>query len=230
MRLAALFSGGKDSTFAIYKAKQMGHEVACLITLLPQSQESTLLHHPNMKWTRLQSKSMGIPQIVGPISSINISDEIHMINEMLIKAISDYKIEGLLHGGIQSNFQKTHFEKSATALNLKIVSPLWNLDPVSYMNELLDEKFEFMIVSVSADGLDDSWLGKKIEKNDLNTLVALSSRFGFNINFEGGEAETFVTDCPLFEYSIDVLKYEKIWDGYRGRFEIVEAELKNHAI
>jgi len=27
MKLAVLFSGGKDSTYSIYKVKQMGHDV-----------------------------------------------------------------------------------------------------------------------------------------------------------------------------------------------------------
>lgn len=229
MRLAALFSGGKDSTFAIHKARELGHDVVCLITFFPKSQESTLLHHPNMKWTGLQSKTMNIPQLVGIIQSDDTTEEDKMINELLITAISDYDIEGVLHGGIQSNFQKKHFEKSATDLNLQVISPLWGIDPFNYMNELLIEKFKFMVVSVSADGLDDFWLGKIIERNDLLSLQTLSKKFGFNMNFEGGEAETFVVDCPLFKQSISILKSQKIWDGYRGRFEIVEAELKNNA-
>jgi len=64
--------------------------------------------------------------------------------------------------------------------------------------------------------------------NDLNKLQDLSIKYGFNINFEGGEAETFVIDCPLFTSPISIKKSKKIWDGYRGRFEILEAELKNN--
>jgi len=30
LKLAALFSGGKDSTFAIYQAKKEGHDVVCV--------------------------------------------------------------------------------------------------------------------------------------------------------------------------------------------------------
>ena len=47
MRLAAFFSGGKDSTFAIYSAKKHGHTVEVLLTLFPKSDESHLLHYPN---------------------------------------------------------------------------------------------------------------------------------------------------------------------------------------
>ena len=43
MKLAALYSGGKDSTFAIYRAKEMGHEVACLVTMHPVADDSPLI-------------------------------------------------------------------------------------------------------------------------------------------------------------------------------------------
>ncbi|KKL70694.1 hypothetical protein LCGC14_2102370, partial [marine sediment metagenome] len=56
-----------------------------------------------------------------------------------------------------------------------------------------------------------------------------SKKYGFNLSFEGGEAETFVTDCPLFSYPIKIVKSKKIWDGYRGRFEILDAELDYRA-
>jgi len=60
-------------------------------------------------------------------------------------------------------------------------------------------------------------------------LKSLSEKFGFNLNFEGGEAETFVVNCPLFTNSIKINQFEKTWDGYRGRFQIVDAELNYNA-
>jgi diphthamide synthase (EF-2-diphthine--ammonia ligase) len=68
-------------------------------------------------------------------------------------------------------------------------------------------------------------LGRKIGKEEIKELQNLSEKFGFNLNFEGGEAETFVLNCPLFSHSIEILKEEKSWDGYRGRFEILDARL-----
>ena len=54
MNLAAFFSGGKDSTFAIYDAKKCGHKIAVLFTIEPKSDESHLLHHPNISYTKLK--------------------------------------------------------------------------------------------------------------------------------------------------------------------------------
>ena len=85
------------------------------------------------------------------------------------------------------------------------------------------------MTTVSSDGLDDSWLGKIISKDDVVSLKYLSEKFGFNLNFEGGEAETFVIDCPLFTNSIKINQFKKNWDGYRGRFEIVDAGLNCNA-
>jgi ABC transporter with metal-binding/Fe-S-binding domain ATP-binding protein len=229
MKLASLFSGGKDSLYSIFLAKKRGHEVKCLLSVFPKSAESHLLHHPNLKWTSLQSKSMQIPQLTVESNSDETNNELISLEEILIKSIDKYGIEGIVHGGIQSQFQKEKFENLCHKLNLKSVTPLWNIHPLEYMNELISANFKFIISSVSSGGLDDSWLGKIITKNDISILYTLSQKFGFNLNFEGGEAETFVINCPLFLYPIEIIKAEKIWDGYRGRFEIVDARLNYNA-
>ena len=225
MKVASLFSGGKDSTYSIYKAKQEGHQIRCLITILPLSEESMLLHFPNIEFTKLQSKSMGIPQIYIESRSNETETEVNLIEKILAKAKSEHDLEGLVHGGILSEFQKNIFDRVCSKLNLKLISPLWQKEQIEYMKNLIESNFHFIITSVSADGLDEKWLGKEITIQDLEKLDQLSKKYGFNINFEGGEAETIVTDCPLFSHPIMILKSRKIWDGIRGRFEILDAEL-----
>lgn len=229
MKLASLFSGGKDSTFAIHLAQKQGHQVVCLLSVFAKSEESHLLHHPNMQWTKLQSKAMSIPQLTINSDSDQTEDELVVLEKLLQNAKDQFGIEGLVHGGIKSQFQKEKFENLCSKLNLNVVSPLWNTEPEQYMNDLLDSNFEFIMTTVSSDGLDDSWLGKSISKTDIDTLKQLSKKFGFNLNFEGGEAETFVVHCPLFSNSINITKSNKTWDGYRGRFEIVDAGLNYNA-
>jgi len=229
MKLASLFSGGKDSAYAIYVAKKQGHEIKCLLSVFPKSDESHLLHYPNIQWTKLQSESMGIPQLTIISNSDQTEDELILMESLLQTAKEQYQIEGLVHGGIKSKFQKDKFENICSKLNLNVIAPLWGTDPEEYMNQLLDSNFDFILTTVSSDGLDDSWLGKIISKSDIVTLKGLSEKFGFNLNFEGGEAETFVINCPLFSNSIKINQSQKQWDGYRGRFEIVDAELNYNA-
>jgi diphthine-ammonia ligase len=172
---------------------------------------------------------MQIPQLTITSKSDKTDDEINLLEKILIRAIDEYQIDGIVHGGIQSQFQKEKFENLCNKLNLKSITPLWHRDPLEYMNELTSSNFVFVITSVSSGGLDESWLGKIITSNDIANLYDLSQKFGFNLNFEGGEAETFVINCPLFSHAIEILHGEKIWDGYRGRFEIEDARLNYNA-
>jgi ABC transporter with metal-binding/Fe-S-binding domain ATP-binding protein len=229
MKLAALFSGGKDSTYSIYKVKQMGHDVKCLVTIFPKSPNSHLLHYPTIELTKLQSETLKIPQIVSSLDSDELTEEMNALKILLEKAKQDFQIEGLVHGGISSEFQKKCFEKICKENNLKIITPLWKINAREYMNELIDSHFKFIITSVSSDGLDERWLGKIISAHDISELNKLSDRYGFNLNFEGGEAETFVVDCPLYSHPVNINKSKTIWDGYRGRFEIEDAGLNSNA-
>jgi ABC transporter with metal-binding/Fe-S-binding domain ATP-binding protein len=229
MKLAALFSGGKDSTYSIYKVKQMGHDVKCLITVFPKSSNSHLLHFPAIKLTELQSSTLKIPHITSTLDSDELSEELRCIGVLLEKAKRDFKIEALVHGGISSEFQKKCFEKICRQNGLKAIAPLWQINSKEYMNTLIDSKFKFILTSVSSDGLDQTWLGRIISAYDISQLNDLSGKYGFNLNFEGGEAETFVVDCPLYSEPILITKSKIIWDGYRGRFEIEAASLDSNA-
>ena len=229
MNIASLFSGGKDSAFAIYAAQKQGYEISCLLSVFAKSEESHLLHHPNLQWTKLQSESMNIPQCVADSKSDKTDDELLVLENLLQSAKEQFHVEGLAHGGITSKFQKEKFETLCSKLDLIPVAPLWNTEPKQYLNDLLDSNFSFVVTSVTCDGLDDTWLGKTISKSDIDVLKKLSDKFGFNLNFEGGEAETFVIDCPMFSKPIKINRAKKSWDGYRGRFEIVDAGFNYNA-
>ncbi|TLX80865.1 MAG: diphthine--ammonia ligase [Thaumarchaeota archaeon] len=226
MKLAALYSGGKDSTFAIYLAKQEGHEVKCLVTIFPLSEESQFLHYPNISITKLQAKSMKLPHLYGSASSNDTKIEVSELESLLMQAKKEFGIEGIVHGGILSEFQKNYFESVCKKLSLKIISPLWRIDQKEYMKKLIESDFKYIITSVSSEGLDDSWLGREITRNDIDDLEKLAITHGFNLSFEGGEAESLVLNCPLFSMSLKIIKSNKIWDGYRGRFEITDVTLQ----
>ncbi|HEX7141037.1 MAG TPA: diphthine--ammonia ligase [Nitrososphaeraceae archaeon] len=225
MRVACLFSGGKDSTYSLYLAKQWGLSVDCLLTLIPHSVESYLFHSPNIWTTQLQSQALQIPIIMKQINSISIDDECDKLDELINQANKDYKIDGIVHGGISSNFQKNKFNKICERYNLKLISPLWQIDQYDYMNKLLKNNFVIQIISVSSMGLDVNSLGIILNHSTLQDLFKLSRKYGFNISFEGGEAETIVLDCPIFRKRLEILTSKIQWDGQRGIVEISDIVL-----
>ena len=225
MRLGCLFSGGKDSTYAIYESIKHGHEVSCLMTLFPPSNESQLFHFPNICITPLVAKALRIPQLVSSIRETNLQCELESLEGLIRQARIMYHIDGIVHGGISSNFQNSNFNNCCSKYGLGIVSPLWGRPPFKFMKELISNGFKTLVTSVSAMGLDRYWLGKTIGEEELKILVELSARNRFNLNFEGGEAETLVLDSPIHHQKVDVAESEIHWDGQCGIFKITSVKL-----
>lgn len=225
VKLGSLYSGGKDSTYAILRAKEMGHQISCLITMHPAAEDSPLFHYPNTQITEYLAEAMSIPIVRCSISGRSKEDESRALVEAISSAKSSYQIEGIVYGGLSSNFQMRAVEQACSRLNLVPFAPAWGSDPAVYMNTLLDRGFKIMIVGVSAMGLGKELLGSIVDGQALQSLTALSRKYGFNLNFEGGEAETLVVDCPLFEKRLEVRRSTKHWDGQKGIFEIQEAAL-----
>jgi diphthine-ammonia ligase len=225
LRLASLYSGGKDSTFSIFRAKQATHEVACLITMHPVADDSPLFHYPNSWVTGYLADAMQIPLLGFEVSGRSKEDEMKALEEAMVRTKSLYGIEGIVYGDISSNYQKKAFEEICARHGLAPVAPLWNLEPEKYMSELVDRGFRIIVVGVSAMGLGKEWLGSEIDKGAVAKLALLSRKYGFNLTFEGGEAETLVIDCPLFRKKLQIKKANVHWDGQRGMFEILEVAL-----
>ena len=58
MNLAALYSGGKDSTFATYLMEQQGHEIEFLISIIPDNTYSWMFHTPNLNLIPAMAEAM----------------------------------------------------------------------------------------------------------------------------------------------------------------------------
>ena len=63
MKVAVMYSGGKDSTMALNYALEQGWEVEMLISVKPKSTESFLYQYATVEWTKLSSEALGIPVI-----------------------------------------------------------------------------------------------------------------------------------------------------------------------
>jgi diphthine-ammonia ligase len=225
MKLAALFSGGKDSTFAISCAQEMGHCVACLITMHPVADDSALFHYPNSWITEYLADAIQLPLIACRVCGRSKEDEMKALEETILHVKSIYGINGIVHGGISSNYQKQAFEEICAQHRIEALAPLWNLEPERYLNELLMRGFRIIITGVSTMGLESEWLGKELDKEAVAKLISLSKKCKFNLTFEGGEAETLVIDCPLYQKKLQINNAAACWDGQRGIFEIQDVAL-----
>ncbi len=219
MRVAALFSGGKDSTFAVWKASEE-HELVTLVAFEPGNPDSYMFHHPNIGLTALQADAMGIPLILVPTPG-NKEEEVRDMEE----ALRDLPVEGVVAGALASEYQRSRVEKVCRNLGLKTLTPAWHMDPTEYWGELLVNGFRVLVTKVACEGLGKEWLGREVGREALEELKRLSEKHRFHLAFEGGEAETLVLDCPLFKKKLSVESAEVKWEGDSGTFLVRKAIL-----
>ncbi len=226
MRVCALFSGGKDSTFALHWAVLKGFEVVCLVTLEPARQDSWMFHRPAVQLTRLQARALGLPQVYVETSGEK-GKELDDLRRALGKAAESFGVRGVVTGALLSDYQRMNINIVCEELGLKVYSPLWRKDQRRYMRELVEFGFEFIITAIDVYGLSPEFLGRVITRDDVERIISLADRYGFNPAFEGGEAETLVLYAPLFKARLQVSGRVVRTGPYSWRYVIERAHLVN---
>jgi len=233
VRLGALFSSGKDSTFALWLMQKAGYPFECLITIKSQNPDSYMFHTPAVELTDLQAEAIGLPLITQETAGEE-EKELEDLRAALRAAKQRYGIEGVVTGALWSTYQKERIERIAGEEQLRVFSPLWHSNQETELRLVID-MFEVIFTAVSAYGLDSSWLGRRIATADVDRLVALNEQLakygrhaaGLNIAGEGGEFESLVLDGPLFNKRLVIKESEIREDGeHTARLVVKKAVLE----
>lgn len=182
-----------------------------------------MFHHPNVELTEVQADLMEIPLLSE--ETLGEKEEELKDLERLISRVRG-EVEGILSGAIASNYQRSRIERICHKLGLDVIVPMWHINPEKYWEDLLDAGFRIIVSAVSAEGLDESWLGRVMDEVAVKELKEIRRRHTIHLAFEGGEAETSVLNCPLFRKEIKVVEAEKNWDGQRGTYNIKKWALR----
>jgi len=224
MKLALLFSGGKDSCLAMHYAMQE-HEIICLISIVSENKESYMFHVPNIELTSVQAKAMQLP-LIQQITKGEKEKELIDLKKAILEAKEKYNIQGIVTGAIRSAYQASRIQKICNELNLKCLNPLWLKPQTEVLQEVVDNKFEVIISGVFAYPFDKSFLGKKIDKEMIAKLQEFNKKYKINEAGEGGEIETTVLDAPFFKKKIIIKDATIAFENYAGTYEIKEWELE----
>ena len=206
MKVAVLFSGGKDSVFAAFACASQGYEVS-LLTIEP-AEYSTMFHHPNIEWCAAQAEAMGMPFTMVEADGENEEDELSAIKE----GLRQMRADAVATGAIESEYQKQRIDKIAHELGIKSFSPIWRTG-----DSLLSEQCAYLdtyVVAVSAEGLGEADLGARFDEKFVSRLRKMKP--SVSPHLEGGEGETFVSNAPFFVKALKIREMEKEWDGSRG--------------
>ncbi|MDS0258051.1 diphthine--ammonia ligase [Haloarcula sp. S1CR25-12] len=230
----SLFSGGKDSSWALYRALVNDYPVERLVTVHPEG-DSYMYHVPATRLASLAAESIGIPLVEVEPDDFGADDvpdsgeqgdaELEPLEAALRELDAEVGVAGVTAGAVESEYQTSRIEAMAERLEANLFAPLWQEDPRDLADAMLDAGFEIRIIRVAAYGLDESWLGRTLDADALDELEELNEEYGVHILGEGGEFETLVTDGPHMDRRIE-LDYSTEWDGTRGTLVVEDAWLE----
>jgi ABC transporter with metal-binding/Fe-S-binding domain ATP-binding protein len=220
MKVAALFSGGKDSSYALFTARHYAWEVTRLVTVFSESTESYMYHVPAVGLTRLAAQSIGIP-LLEVVTPPEPEKELIPLRD----ALAGLGVDGIVSGALASEYQRRRLDQICADIGIKSFAPLWHKDPGELLGEMVGEGFEIMIVGCAADGLDERWLGRILDEKALKELDLLHDKYGIHVAGEGGEYESMVLYGPHMKKRIRV-DFEKDWRVYSGKIIVKRAWLE----
>ena len=221
MRLAALYSGGKDSTFALYLAEQMGHDVPYLLNVRPKD-GSWLFHVPNQNMVDLLAESMG-KELKIVTTEGSEDDDMKSLRRLL----QGLDVDGIVTGAVWSDYQWERINAVCGDLGLIVLSPLWRKDQDMLLNELIDSGISAMIIGTYADGLSEKWLGRMLDRDAAEELRRIREKHGISVIGEGGEYESLTIDSPLQKSPLIIDSFDKEWKNMSGTMTITGAHLRS---
>jgi uncharacterized protein (TIGR00290 family) len=226
MRVAIMYSGGKDSTFAIDHAKEKGWDIRYLISIKPNRKDCYLFHYATVEHTKDLAKILDIPHILEPCKVADPEKEAAIVRKIVEKQQKKDPVNAVVLGG--TGLQETQLKSIQNALRplgIEVFAAHAGEEHDLVIEKMLNKGYEIMVTQVASDGLL-RWLGRTLTKDNWQELKEDSANFKFHIGFEGGYADTLVLNCPLFDKKLEAEKVEKVVeDEYCGHIKIKKLKL-----
>lgn len=228
MNVVALLSGGKDSLYNMYLATKDGHNIVAIANLKPPDQQDeldsymyqTVGHQAIELIAKALNKPLFRADITGTPNNIDLQykdesdddgDEVEQLYCLLkdMREKHNIQFDAVSVGAIASSYQKSRVENICNRLNLNMLAYLWDEDQDKLLNEMIANNFDAILIKVACMGLSEKHIGQSI-KGMQDCLRKLKVDYESNVCGEGGEYETLVLDCPLYEKRLVLDSYDII--------------------
>jgi diphthine-ammonia ligase len=225
MRVIALVSGGKDSTFNMMECVRMGHTIVALANLFPAGSDdagapdeadeldSYCFQTVGHSVISAYAQCMGVPLHRGTISrggsknqemvyDVTQDDEVEDLFQLLaeVKRLHP-EADAVSSGAVLSDYQRLRVEHVCARLGLTSLAFMWRRPQQPLLRTMIDRGVEAIVIKIAAMGLKPHHLGQTIEQLE-PTFCELEDKYGNHAAGEGGEYETLTLDCPLFSHRL----------------------------
>lgn len=198
------FSGGKDSSLALYHALQSGTVIGLIVMLEEQGQRSRS-HAMPLDIIQAQADAIGLPVFMTSSSWADYEDKfIDLMNQAKQKGA-----EVLVTGDLDMPQHGCWHDRVTQQVGLKLAMPLWLRPHREVVEEFINLGFRSVVVTVNLKlGMEVEDLGKILT---LEYIQELESR-GIDPCGEGGEFHTTVIDGPIFNKAIPIRQCNIVYD------------------
>jgi len=210
MKVAALWTGGKDSSLACYKILKRRFDVAFAMTFI---WDQPSMAHP-LPMIKLQSDVLGIPfywERVAP-------PYFEAYRQAILGLKQEYDIEGVVTGDISyvDSFHGNWLDDVCKGTGVEVIKPLWEQNRLKIVQDVVSSGFRVIFTCVKEPWFSEEWLGRTIDEQSIKELQALNEETGMDICGENGEYHTMTVDAPFYTRAINVSKFEteKITNAY----------------
>lgn len=207
------FSGGKDSTLALYRMIKRGYIPVALLTAVKKNEDESWTHGLNHNLLKQISESLNVPLIK---AECNVCDYEKTFEKMLLVA-KDMGATICAYGDIDIKHHKQWGVDRCEVAKMKAEFPLWQESREELVYEFIDSGFTTIINKVNLNNLGEEFLGKKLTREVVNDI----KKAGSDPCGENGEYHTFVIDGPLFKKTIDFKISGKVIDNGYGHLHIL---------
>ena len=207
------FSGGKDSTLALYRMIKKGYKPVALLTTLKKNKGKSWTHGITNSLLEKVSKSLQIP-------ILKVECDIDEYETEFEKALIEGKKMGAqicVFGDIDIEEHKQWDILRCENTGLKAKFPLWQEDRGKLVYEFIDSGFTTIIKTINLKYLDEKYLGKVLDRSVVKE-IELS---GADICGENGEYHTFVINGPLFSQPIEFGNKGKVLENGYAHLDIL---------
>lgn len=202
-KFAVAYSGGKDSTFAMYKALKAGMIPVCMIIMTDESNDRSWAHGIPPAVLAQVGPAFGLPLV---IMKSNNSNYDKVLEEGIAKAGemgAEYCVFGdLFEVPIEKNWNTERCRNAG----IEPLYPLMGRERRELIEEFTAAGFKTVINSVNTDVLSEDFLGRTIDSDVISDLLKTDS----DICGENGEYHSFVFDGPILAKPIEINWGDKI--------------------
>ncbi len=213
----ALFSGGKDSFYAIQK---FGKGNLDLLVSISSNSGNTQLHAgpettKELRKEQLEGIGLRYEEIIVPSER----DYLHHLFEGLQGVVRRENAGYLVTGDLWHPYTGGIGDMLAGALGVELIRPARDSCPskdhsMNYMSEVLKSGIKARVVSVRDGDLPEEFVGQEIDYGFLQEL----DRLRIDVAGEGGEYQSLVTASPIMDRRIIIGDYNiELVDGKNGR-------------